>query len=108
MRQCRLLDYDRDKYCDILVGGTVQSVKRGYVYRKPYGYSPDDDSISMSSEPVTVRLKKLIERRQKKAFLKSQVYLHSPCVSEKSALRIARRARALRSRLQRVADATER
>ena len=34
MRQCTVLGYDGDKYCNIVVGGQLQQVKAGYIYYK--------------------------------------------------------------------------
>lgn len=35
IRECRVISYDNDKYCEIAVGGIIQSVKAGYIYFKP-------------------------------------------------------------------------
>lgn len=35
VRQCTILSYDSDKYCEILVEGIVESVKAGYLYKSP-------------------------------------------------------------------------
>jgi hypothetical protein len=35
VRECRVLTYDWNKYCRIVIGGVELEVKLGYVYRKP-------------------------------------------------------------------------
>lgn len=38
VRPCRILDYDHNKYCKILVGGVEDWVKRSYIYKKEGRY----------------------------------------------------------------------
>lgn len=42
VRECKVLDWDGDKYCHIEVEGVREHVKRGYLYRKAgrYGEVP--------------------------------------------------------------------
>lgn len=35
IRECDVLSYDGDKYCELAVGGVLTSVKRCYVYAQP-------------------------------------------------------------------------
>lgn len=35
IRQCNVLAYDGDKYCDIVVHGVKTSIKSGYIYTAP-------------------------------------------------------------------------
>lgn len=39
VRECEVLSYDGDKYCEIEVEGVRVLVKRGYLYAKPGRYS---------------------------------------------------------------------
>lgn len=38
VREVEIISYDRNKYCQVLVGGVIDSIKRGYIYRKPGRY----------------------------------------------------------------------
>jgi len=34
IRTVMVLSYDGDKYCDIIVGGVVSTIKAGYIYKE--------------------------------------------------------------------------
>lgn len=44
IRECTVLLYDGDKYCDILIDGVVLEVKLGYLYHE-FGRQGEVDSI---------------------------------------------------------------
>jgi len=35
IRECEILSYDGDKYCEVIVEGIKKSIKKGYLYREP-------------------------------------------------------------------------
>jgi hypothetical protein len=44
IRECRVVSYDNDKYCTVVVCGVVKEIKSGYIYFKP-GRSGEGKSI---------------------------------------------------------------
>jgi hypothetical protein len=47
IRECRVISYDNNKYCEVSVCGVVKSIKSGYIYFKP-GRSQEVPSICRS------------------------------------------------------------
>lgn len=45
LRECKIIGYDRDKYCTVELNGFIFSIKRGYLYKTKYTkecYSHED------------------------------------------------------------------
>jgi len=35
IRECTIIDFDRDKYCHVIINGITEHIKYGYLYKKP-------------------------------------------------------------------------
>ena len=65
IRECEVISYDGDKYCDVIVGGVLTSTKCGYLYSTPgrFGEAPRVTCLAGAAPTSSPELRQSIKDR---------------------------------------------